>query len=110
MFEQSLKKPSDDAIKKPCASHSNESYLFSSESVTEGHPDKVADQISDSIPYLGSILIDPKKVCNDANNGLPFIVENKNSPAANDFADIVKKIDKFLESEKLTPRTFRLKD
>ena len=25
------------------------SYLFSSESVTEGHPDKVADQISDSI-------------------------------------------------------------
>ena len=25
------------------------SYLFSSESVTEGHPDKVADQISDAI-------------------------------------------------------------
>jgi S-adenosylmethionine synthetase len=24
-------------------------YLFTSESVTEGHPDKVADQISDSI-------------------------------------------------------------
>jgi S-adenosylmethionine synthetase len=30
------------------------SYLFTSESVTEGHPDKVADQISDSI--LDSIL------------------------------------------------------
>src|SRR3990167_2641740 len=29
-------------------------YLFTSESVTEGHPDKVADQISDSI--LDSIL------------------------------------------------------
>ena len=27
----------------------NSSYLFSSESVTEGHPDKVADQVSDSI-------------------------------------------------------------
>jgi len=26
-----------------------EKYLFTSESVTEGHPDKVADQISDSI-------------------------------------------------------------
>ena len=26
-----------------------EPYLFSSESVTEGHPDKVADQISDSV-------------------------------------------------------------
>ena len=26
-----------------------ERHLFSSESVTEGHPDKVADQISDSV-------------------------------------------------------------
>ena len=26
-----------------------EKYLFTSESVTEGHPDKIADQISDSI-------------------------------------------------------------
>ena len=24
-------------------------YLFTSESVTEGHPDKVADQISDAV-------------------------------------------------------------
>jgi len=31
-------------------------YLFSSESVTEGHPDKIADQISDAI--LDAILID----------------------------------------------------
>ncbi|MEA3332368.1 MAG: S-adenosylmethionine synthetase N-terminal domain-containing protein, partial [Pseudomonadota bacterium] len=28
---------------------STKDYLFSSESVTEGHPDKVADQISDAI-------------------------------------------------------------
>jgi len=27
----------------------SERYLFTSESVTEGHPDKVADQISDAI-------------------------------------------------------------
>jgi len=34
------------------------SYLFSSESVTEGHPDKLADQISDAI--LDAILrVDP---------------------------------------------------
>ena len=33
-------------------------YLFSSESVTEGHPDKVADQISDAI--LDSILAQDK--------------------------------------------------
>ena len=27
------------------------SYLFTSESVTEGHPDKICDQISDAIKY-----------------------------------------------------------
>lgn len=37
----------------------SENYLFSSESVTEGHPDKVADQISDAV--LDAILAkDPK--------------------------------------------------
>ena len=37
---------------------SNE-YLFTSESVSEGHPDKVSDQISDSV--LDAILaVDPK--------------------------------------------------
>ena len=35
------------------------SYLFTSESVTEGHPDKVADQISDSI--LDAIMTQDKK-------------------------------------------------
>jgi S-adenosylmethionine synthetase len=33
---------------------SNQNFLFTSESVTEGHPDKIADQISDSI--LDSIM------------------------------------------------------
>ena len=28
---------------------SREKFLFTSESVTEGHPDKIADQISDAI-------------------------------------------------------------
>ena len=32
----------------------SESFLFTSESVTEGHPDKMADQISDSV--LDAIL------------------------------------------------------
>ncbi|OEU46227.1 MAG: methionine adenosyltransferase [Desulfobacterales bacterium S7086C20] len=38
---------------------SKSDYLFSSESVTEGHPDKVADRISDSI--LDAILQDDTK-------------------------------------------------
>ena len=37
----------------------NNSFLFTSESVTEGHPDKVADAISDSI--LDAIMAEDKK-------------------------------------------------
>ena len=37
---------------------SNEKFLFTSESVTEGHPDKVADAISDSI--LDTIMAQDK--------------------------------------------------
>ncbi len=37
---------------------SKEDYLFTSESVTEGHPDKVADQISDAI--LDAIIAEDK--------------------------------------------------
>ncbi|MEE9120700.1 MAG: methionine adenosyltransferase [Syntrophobacteria bacterium] len=38
---------------------SKTNYLFTSESVTEGHPDKIADRISDSI--LDSIMADDKQ-------------------------------------------------
>ena len=34
------------------------SYIFTSESVTEGHPDKVADQISDAVLDL-NLAADP---------------------------------------------------
>jgi S-adenosylmethionine synthetase len=36
--------------------HANEKFLFTSESVTEGHPDKIADQISDAV--LDAVLTD----------------------------------------------------
>ena len=39
----------------PSLPHDNE-YLFTSESVTEGHPDKIADQISDGV--LDAVLAD----------------------------------------------------
>ena len=38
------------------------SYLFSSESVSEGHPDKVADQISDALVDQ-FLAYDPKAHC-----------------------------------------------
>ncbi len=46
-------------LEKNAVSQANSSYLFTSESVTEGHPDKVCDQISDAV--LDAILAeDPK--------------------------------------------------
>jgi len=51
-----------------------------------------------SVPYLGSIPIDPN-ICNDSDNGLAFIAENKASLATKAFMDIVKKIEQFLENE-----------
>ena len=47
------------------------SYLFTSESVSEGHPDKIADQISDAV--LDEILKqDPKSSC-----GLRNLCQNR---------------------------------
>ena len=37
------------ATKAPMTSPAHENYIFTSESVSEGHPDKVCDQISDAI-------------------------------------------------------------
>src|SRR5215469_13414181 len=39
-------------------SASSERYLFTSESVTEGHPDKICDQISDAV--LDAVLTEDK--------------------------------------------------
>src|SRR6478736_6929393 len=43
----------------PLAEAMMSSYLFTSESVSEGHPDKVADQISDAV--LDAILVQDKR-------------------------------------------------
>ena len=46
-------------LAKPIGNFMSNSHLFTSESVSEGHPDKVADQISDAI--LDAILTDDKQ-------------------------------------------------
>jgi len=43
-------------MRHPMSSLSDNEYLFTSESVTEGHPDKIADQISDGV--LDAVLRD----------------------------------------------------
>jgi ATP-binding protein involved in chromosome partitioning len=62
---------------------------------------KIAEELS--IPFLGSIPID-QKICEDADKGMPFIVEHANSPASKAFLEIVEKIKHFLEREQQSER------
>src|SRR5215467_13852671 len=68
-------------------------HLFTSESVTEGHPDKIADQISDSI--LDAILAqDPQSrvACETlVTTGIAFIAGEITTRAVVDFQDVVRK-------------------
>ena len=67
-------------------------YLFSSESVSEGHPDKVSDQISDAI--LDNLIAqDPnsKVACETlVTTGQVVIAGEINSSAYVDFQEIVR--------------------
>lgn len=58
---------------------------------------KIAEDLS--VPFLGNIPIDPE-VCRDSDNGIPFIIEHKNSPATKAFLEIVTKIEGFLKNTK----------
>ncbi|MCL1885894.1 MAG: methionine adenosyltransferase [Dehalococcoidia bacterium] len=69
-------------------------YFFTSESVTEGHPDKICDQISDAV--LDDILSrDPQAhvACETAvTNGLVFVLGEITTSAYSDIAEIVRKV------------------
>ena len=71
----------------------SKSYLFTSESVSEGHPDKVADQISDAV--LDSLLAqDPKSrvACETMiTTGMAVIAGEITTNAVVDFQDTVRK-------------------
>ncbi len=71
---------------------SNKNYVFTSESVTEGHPDKVADLISDAV--LDAILFqDPKArvACETlVTTGLAFIAGEITTSAYADLPEIVR--------------------
>lgn len=71
-----------------------DSYLFTSESVSEGHPDKVADQISDAI--LDAILAqDPySRVAAETlcNTGLVVLAGEITTQANVDYIDIAREL------------------
>ena len=46
-------------LARPMSQLSDNEYLFTSESVTEGHPDKICDQISDGV--LDAVMADDRK-------------------------------------------------
>ena len=68
-------------------------YLFTSESVTEGHPDKICDQISDTI--LDALLAqdDHSRVAAEVvvNTGLVLITGEISSNAQINYVDLVRK-------------------
>jgi S-adenosylmethionine synthetase len=68
-------------------------YLFSSESVTEGHPDKIADQVSDAI--LDAVLTQDKKArvaCETlVKTGFALIAGEITTTASVDYTPIVRK-------------------
>jgi S-adenosylmethionine synthetase len=70
----------------------NARHLFTSESVTEGHPDKIADQISDSI--LDAILAkDPtsRVACETlVTTGLAIVAGEITTSAVIDYQDVVR--------------------
>jgi S-adenosylmethionine synthetase len=71
----------------------NGRHLFTSESVTEGHPDKIADQISDSI--LDAILSQDSKsrvACETlVTTGIAFIAGEITTNAVIDYQDVVRR-------------------
>ncbi len=74
--------------------HADEKFLFTSESVTEGHPDKIADQISDAV--LDAVLTDDplgRVACETlVTTGLVVIAGEITTTTYVDFAAIAREV------------------
>jgi S-adenosylmethionine synthetase len=73
--------------------HGENEFLFTSESVTEGHPDKMADQISDAV-LDAALAADPysRVGCETLlTTGLVVVTGEISTPAVLDISDIVRR-------------------
>jgi S-adenosylmethionine synthetase len=74
--------------------HADERFLFTSESVTEGHPDKIADQISDAV--LDAVLKDDvmgRVACETlVTTGLVVIAGEITTSTYVDFSDLAREV------------------
>ncbi len=74
--------------------HADEKFLFTSESVTEGHPDKIADQISDAV--LDAVLKDDpmgRVACETlVTTGLVVVAGEITTKTYVDFADLSREV------------------
>jgi len=75
-------------------SQDKRNFLFTSESVTEGHPDKIADQISDAV--LDAVMTqDPKGrvACETlVTTGLALVAGEITTTAHIDYCDLVREV------------------
>jgi S-adenosylmethionine synthetase len=76
--------------------HADEKYLFTSESVTEGHPDKIADQISDAV--LDAVMKDDpmgRVACETlVTTGLVVVAGEITTKTYVDFSDLSREVIK----------------
>lgn len=57
---------------------------------------KMAEEMG--TPFLGSVPIDPK-ICEDSDDGVPFVINHSDSPSAKAFMEIVEKIENYLKTK-----------
>jgi S-adenosylmethionine synthetase len=74
--------------------HHDEKFLFTSESVTEGHPDKIADQISDAV--LDAVVTDDpmgRVACETlVTTGLVVVAGEITTTTYVDFSDLAREV------------------
>jgi S-adenosylmethionine synthetase len=74
--------------------HHDEKFLFTSESVTEGHPDKIADQISDAV--LDAVMTDDpmgRVACETlVTTGLVVVAGEITTTTYVDFSDLAREV------------------